>query len=193
MLKTKNKNNKTKQCFFFFFQNTHRGKEQGKKYQNGTRVHLWLAPDPFSISASVLPFWNDHILLSQRDRPSWRAEKGSRVSILSSGLSPSRFHLSLPALCPPRLSGSSALDGVRCPGSAGAVSTRDRAQWGGGSWAPPGQGAWAFPPCPPAVQMRCSDNTCQSEPSGKELPPERLRRVAPALRPGSGQKQPDRR
>lgn len=61
------------------------------------------------------------------------------------------------------------------------------------SWAPPGQGAWAFPPCPPAVQMRCSDNTCQSEPSGKELPPERLRRVAPALRPGSGQKQPDRR
>lgn len=154
----------------------------------------WLH-DPFSISASVLPFWNDHILLSQRDRPSWRAEKGSRVSILSSGLSPSRFHLSLPALCPPRLSGSSALDGVRCPGSAGAVSTRDRAQLGGGAAGRPQgrEGAWAFPPCPPAVQMRCSGNTCQSEPSGKELPPERLRRVAPALRPGSGQKQPDRR
>lgn len=144
-------------CSFFF--KTHTGeKSKGKNIKMVPAFTFGWLHDPFSISASVLPFWNDHILLSQRDRPSWRAEKGSRVSILSSGLSPSRFHLSLPALCPPRLSGSSALDGVRCPGSAGAVSTRDRAQWGGGpKLGAPRAGSLGFPSlssCSPDEMLR---------------------------------------
>lgn len=144
--------------FFFFFSKHTQGKRAREKNIKMVPAFTfgWLH-DPFSISASFLPLWNDHILLSQRDRPSWRAEKGSRVSILSSGLSPSRFHLSLPALCRPRLSGSSALDGVRCPGSAGVVSTRDRAQRAAPQLGAPRAGSLGFPSlssCSPDEMLR---------------------------------------